>query len=118
MKKAAESCDTEERIAFTRYSNKQVMLRVKTLEQMMKDKIKAAIDRREIRDCFDIEFILRRGIDLSGTKKELLNLKALIGEFKSRDYAVTLGSILEPKDRRYYANKGFEYLLQKIASRL
>lgn len=118
ISKSTESCDTEERIAFTRYSNKQVMLRVKTLEQIMKNKMKAAIDRREIRDCFDIEFMLRRGIGLLGTKKELSDLKALIAGFKARDYAVTLGSVLEPKDRRYYSNKGFEYLLEKIDSRL
>ena len=30
----------------------------------MKNKIEAFLDREEIRDCFDIEFLLRRGVDL------------------------------------------------------
>jgi hypothetical protein len=42
------------------------MLRAQTLAQTMINKVEAFLDRGEIRDCFDIEFLLRRGISLPG----------------------------------------------------
>jgi hypothetical protein len=53
--------------SFPKYSTKQVSLTAHTPEQMMKNKITAAIDRREIRDCFDIEFLLRIGAPFSSS---------------------------------------------------
>ena len=49
------------RVSAARYT-KQVIVRTLTLEQMMKNKIDALLDRHEIRDAFDIEFLLRSGV--------------------------------------------------------
>ena len=75
------------------------------------------LDRGEIRDCFDIEFLLRRGIKLPadvGSKADrLLNI---IEGFKDRDYKVKLGAILESEFREYYVTKRFSYLKEKLFS--
>ncbi|MGB2601757.1 MAG: hypothetical protein WBD12_07160, partial [Candidatus Omnitrophota bacterium] len=81
-------------------------------------KVEAAISRQEVRDCFDLEFLLRRGITLAGSKKELLDLKKLALQFKEKDFKVTLGSILEPEVRKYYIDNGFSYLIEKIDGKL
>lgn len=115
IRKKIKECDTQERIAFSKNSTKQVILTVQTPEQTMKDKVSAAIDREEIRDCFDIEFLLRMGVPLPAARDNLDQLKKVISEFKKFDYSVTLGSILDPKTRKYYVENKFTYLLEKIA---
>ncbi|MDD5174237.1 MAG: nucleotidyl transferase AbiEii/AbiGii toxin family protein [Candidatus Omnitrophota bacterium] len=114
IRKGIKECDTQERIAFSKNSTKQVILTVKTPEQTIKDKVEAAIDRGEIRDCFDIEFLLRMGIPLPSAKDDLDQLKQLISKFKKFDYSVTLGSLLDPDTRKYYVDNKFSYLLEKI----
>lgn len=114
IRKLQKGCDFEEKIAFSKYSTKQVLLKVHTLQQTMKNKIEAAIERREIRDCFDIEFLLRQGVPLAAKKEQLVKLKRVIAGFKRRDYNVTLGSILEPEMRKYYRENKFSYLSHKI----
>jgi len=114
IRKKKMLCDFQERIAFSKYSAKQVALRVHTLEQCMKNKIEAATERREIRDFFDIEFLLRQGIPLKTSDKKLAELKKAIEKFKPTDYSVTLGAILEPEMRKYYTANGFNFLLGKI----
>jgi hypothetical protein len=91
-----------------------VILKVHTPEQAMKNKIEAALERKEIRDCFDIKFLLRRGAALSASGKKLEKLKDVILGFKEKDFKVTLGSILEPEARKYYITNKFSYLLDKI----
>jgi len=113
IRQELKECATQERIAFSKYSTNQVVLRVVTLEEAMKNKIKAALDRKDIRDFFDIEFILRQGIMLPGNKKELLKLKAIVSEFKDNDYKVALGSLLDSGTRKYYVKNKFDYLLSK-----
>jgi len=114
IRKELKECDTQERIAFSKYSTNQVVLRVVTLEEAMKNKLKAALDRQDIRDFFDIEFILRQGIMLPDNKKELSELKAIVGGFKENDYKVALGSLLDSDTRKYYVKNKFDYLLSKI----
>ena len=62
IRRQVKECDHQERIAFSRYDTKQIVLRVHTLEQTMKNKVEAALSRGEIRDFYDLEFLLRRGI--------------------------------------------------------
>ena len=114
IRKELKECDTQERIAFSKYGTNQVVLRVVTLEEAMKNKIKAALDRKDIRDFFDIEFILRQGIMLPGNERELSELKAIVSEFKENDYKVALGSLLDSDTRKYYVKNKFDYLLSKI----
>lgn len=115
VRKGVKECDAQERIAFSINSTKQVMLTVKTPEQTMKDKVEAAMDREEIRDCFDIEFLLRMGVPLLAPAAKLAKLKDVIAGFKKFDYSVTLGALLDSQMRKYYIENKFSYLLEKIA---
>jgi len=44
--------DYQEMMAFSTFSTNQVFLKAHTLDQTMKNKIEAFLDRGEIRDCF------------------------------------------------------------------
>ena len=116
IRKEIKDCDFTERIAYSKYSNKQVILKTHTLEQSMKNKIEAILDRGEIRDCFDIEFLLRKGISLPRLSAEQMSiLKERVNGFKDRDFKVTLGSVLEKDIRKYYIENRFSYLQEKLA---
>lgn len=108
----------QETIAYSPHSNQQVLLKSFTLEQMMKNKIKAFLDRKEIRDVFDIEFLTRKRVNISANYEELKKIKEIIGEFKKRDYYVTLGSLLDDDTREYYKKNKFVYLLSLIDEKL
>ncbi|MCX5712705.1 MAG: nucleotidyl transferase AbiEii/AbiGii toxin family protein [Candidatus Omnitrophica bacterium] len=114
IRKGIKDCDTEERIAFSKYSLKQVILKVHSLKQTMKNKIEAALDRGEIRDFFDLEFLLRRGIPMELSKQQKNSLRTKIGKFKDRDFKVILGSILDPDMRQYYIKNKFNFLSEKL----
>lgn len=114
IRKENKESDFQETIAYSPYSNQQVLLKSFTLEQMMKNKIKALLDRKEIRDVFDIEFLSRRGVDFSVDYEELKKIKEIIKGFKKRDYYVTLGSLLDDDTREYYKKNKFVYLLSII----
>jgi len=94
------------------------LLKSFTLGQMMKNKIGALLDRKEVRDLFDIEFLIRRGVNLSVDYEELKKIKEIIQGFKKRDYYVTLGSLLDDDIREYYKKNKFAYLLSIIDERL
>lgn len=112
IRRELKACDFQERIAFSKYSTMQVILKAATLEQAMKNKVKAALARKDIRDFFDIEFLLRQGAVLACDRKDSLLLKRIIAGFKDRDYKVTLGSLLDSEMRNYYTKNKFEYLLR------
>lgn len=114
IRKERTKCDFQERIAFSKYSTKQVILKVHTLQQSLKNKIQAALQRRDIRDCFDLEFLLRQGVVLDISADKRRKLKKLTLSFKDKDYRVWLGSMLEMDTRKYYIDNKFEYLLRKI----
>jgi hypothetical protein len=112
-----KDCDYQERIAFSRFSTIQVVLKTHTLDQTMKNKIEAFLDRGEIRDCFDIEFLLRRGIEppvLAG--QQSVEFRKKIAGLKDIDFKVKLGSILEKDIRHYYIVNRFSYLEEKLDS--
>lgn len=44
----------------------------------MKNKIEAFLERKEIRDVFDIEFLSRRGVNFSVEYEELKKIKEII----------------------------------------
>lgn len=114
IRREIKSCDYQEKIAFSKCHTKQVLLRVHTLEQTMKNKIEAALDRAEIRDFFDIEFMLRNGIPLTATTAQKDLMAKTIAGFKASDYSVKLGALLDPETRRYYTKNQFDYLLNKL----
>lgn len=114
IRKGLKECDFQESIAFSKYSTSQVVLRAVTLKEAMKNKIKAALNRKDIRDFFDIEFLLKQGVIWECGRKDLLSLKAVIAGFKERDYKVVLGSLLDADMRKYYIANKFDYILRKI----
>lgn len=118
IRKEQTDFDWERKIAFSRFTNKQVTVKGLTLQQMMKNKIEAMISRKIIRDCFDIEFLLMRGVELPSDKTKLGEIKKIIESFKERDYKVTLGSILEEKERKFYLENRFKLLKEEINRKL
>ncbi len=118
IRKENKESDFQETIAYSPYSNQQVLLKSFTLEQMMKNKIGALLERKEIRDVFDIEFLTRKGINISANYEELKKIREIIKGFKKRDYYVTLGSLLDDDTREYYKKDNFRYLLGIIDERL
>lgn len=117
IRREKKDCDFQETIAFSRFSTKQVLLKTHTLNQTMKNKFEAFLDRGEIRDCFDIEFLLRRGVELPDlTSRQFNEFQKKLVRFKERDFKVKLGSILENEIRNYYVEQRFSYLQEKLAS--
>ena len=116
IRREKKDCDFQEKIAFSRFSTKQVLLKAHTLNQTMKNKFEAFLDRGEIRDCFDIEFMLRRGVELPAlTRRQSNEFQKKLARFKERDFKVKLGSILENEIRNYYVKQRFSYLEEKLA---
>ncbi|NOY52023.1 MAG: nucleotidyl transferase AbiEii/AbiGii toxin family protein [Deltaproteobacteria bacterium] len=114
IRKEIRKCKWKEMIAFSKHTHRQVLLKAMTLEQMMQNKIEAFLDSEEIRDCFDMEFMLRKGVSLQTPKNQLEKLRSRILKFKARDFSVTLGSLLDRETREYYRKNRFEYLVGNI----
>lgn len=118
IRKEIRNWDFQEKIAYSKFSSKQVLLRAHTLEQTMKNKIAALLERDEIRDGFDIEFLLRQGISIPDLPE--LDRKKMIAKldgFKTNDFKVKLGSVLEKGIRAYYIQNKFNYLKRKLELR-
>jgi len=118
IRKENKESDFQETIAYSPYSNQQVLLKSFALKQMMKNKMGDLLERKEIRDVFDIEFLTRKGINISANYEGLKKIKEIIKGFKKRDYYVTLGSLLADEIREYYKKGKFTYLLGVIDERL
>jgi len=115
IRRKRKDCDYEKKIAFSTFSTKQVILNAHTLGQTMKNKVEAFFDRGEIRDCFDIEFLLRRGVELPNlSDRQSIEFRGKLAGFKDRDFKVKLGSILEYDIRNYYNVNKFRYLEEKL----
>ncbi|MGD9362097.1 MAG: nucleotidyl transferase AbiEii/AbiGii toxin family protein [Desulfobacterales bacterium] len=115
IRRERKDCDYEKKIAFSTFSTKQVILNAHTLDQTMKNKVEAFFDRVEIRDCFDIEFLLRRGVELPNLSDEQsIEFRSKLAGFKDSDFKVKLGSILENDIRNYYIVNRFRYLEEKL----
>ena len=117
VRREQKECDYQDKIAFSHFSATQVLLKAHSLEQTMKNKIEALLDRSEIRDSFDIEFMLRRGIDLPQMSAgQAGDLRKKVAGFKDRDFKVKLGSVVDGKTRGYYIQNRFSYLLERLDS--
>jgi predicted nucleotidyltransferase component of viral defense system len=115
IRKEQTDFDWERKIAFSRFTNKQVLVKALSLDQMMRNKIEALLSRKLIRDAYDLEFLLMRGIDLPGDKTKLLKALQIINNFKEQEYKVILGSILEDKDRKFYLENRFKFLKEELS---
>ena len=115
IRKDIREWDLEKSIALSKYSNRQVLLYTHTLSQTMDNKIAALITRGEIRDAFDIEFLLRKGITLPEmTMEDKSLLKKCLKSFRENEFKVKLGSMLDEDMRSYYIKNHFRYLEEKL----
>lgn len=118
IRKQSKKIHTEQAIAYSKYSTIQVLLRVISLEDMMREKIRAFLERKEIRDIFDIEFLLKKGINLNYPEDILKRVLKEIDTLSKKDYTVKLGSILEENLRKYYISENFKILKSAIKERI
>jgi predicted nucleotidyltransferase component of viral defense system len=114
-KTLAPGGSTEEKIAFSPHFPTQVLVRGFTLNQMFRNKVAALVDRGEIRDGFDLEFLVRRGVDLDLNEDNKKKIIKILQGFRKRDFSTKLGSVLLPEVREYYNEKKFAYLEEKLA---
>ena len=118
IRKDLRKIKTEQSIAYSKYSNTQVLLNVVSLSDMMTGKIKASLDRKEIRDIFDMEFLFKKGIGLNAPPESLRDILKVIDSFKKKDYTVKLGSLLAQDQRKYYINENFKILKMAILEKI
>ena len=85
---------------------------------MMQAKVAALIDRNEIRDAFDIEFLLKKGIPIPNDKKLLEGMLLEIHKFIKTDTTSKLGLILEGEQRKFYVSENFKILKLAIKEKL
>lgn len=114
IRKETNKIKTEQAIAYSKYSSMQVFLKVVSLKEMMKAKISAFLERKEIRDIFDMEFLLKKGISIDAPEGILKKILKGIESFNKKDYTVKLGSLLEEEQRQYYASENFKILKSAI----
>ena len=119
IRKESKKIGTEKMIAYSRYSDLQVILTVVRLDDMMKSKVEAFLGRAEARDLFDIEFLVKKGIGLNAVPADSLRkVMKKMEELNKHDYGTRLGSLLEARERLYYMKEHFKILKARIASEL
>jgi predicted nucleotidyltransferase component of viral defense system len=118
IRKEQKNISTEETIAYSRFSNTQVLLKTVSLTDMMQAKIDAFLSRKEIRDVFDIEFLLKKGIEMNVPRSKLRKILKEINKLNKNDYNVKLASLLDEGQRQYYKNENFKILKSVISEKL
>jgi predicted nucleotidyltransferase component of viral defense system len=110
MRKGMKLTKTERAIAYSRHSSVQVYLRTIALPEMMASKIAAFLQRKEIRDAYDLEFLVKKGVvaDISPEKAD--QVLTAIAALTRQDYNVKLCSLLEADQRPYYRQNNFKIL--------
>ena len=106
--------ENEEAIAYSPQATRQVLLRAFTLKEMMASKTRALVNRGEIRDAYDLEFLVKRGIPLVADREILQAGLHRLDSFSVRDSSVKLGSLLEKDKRTYYRDHKFRILKTAI----
>ncbi|MEW5951081.1 MAG: nucleotidyl transferase AbiEii/AbiGii toxin family protein [Elusimicrobiota bacterium] len=101
-------------IAYSHNSNIQIILSAISLEDMMIEKTNAFLDRTEIRDVYDLEFLIKKGIKLNLDKNTAEKIKNKILNLKTNDYKVKLASLLPADKRKYYNKSNFRILLSEL----
>ena len=117
IRREVKKIHLEQVIAYSKYANTQVFLKAVSLNDMMESKLKAFLDRQEIRDVFDMEFLFKRGVPLEASADTLREVLGLINAFSRRDYTVKLGSLLEKEQRKYYSAENFKILKGALVER-
>ncbi|MDI6743542.1 MAG: nucleotidyl transferase AbiEii/AbiGii toxin family protein [Smithella sp.] len=118
IRKTVKNVKTETSIAYSPHAPVQVMLKTVVLEDMMTSKIEAFLDRREIRDAYDMEFLVKRGIVLNADHETITKLLAELRKMGKKDFSVKLGSLLDVSERKYYVENGFRILEANLRDKL
>lgn len=118
MRKEIKDMSFDNSIAYSTYTNKQVLIKTAKLDWIMKSKINTFLVRQEIRDCFDLEFLIKKGIEIEGSREQLKRLLKMIDSLSKQDYKVKLGSILEEKLRKYYIQNKFKILRDVVIKKV
>ncbi len=114
IRKEKKKIKTEQAIAYSKHADIQVFVKIVSLKEMMNAKITAFLERKEIRDVFDIEFLLKKGIELDAPVQTLREIIKYVDSFTKKDYSVKLGSLLEEGQRKYYIEENFKILKTAI----
>ncbi len=101
---------TERAIAYSRHSSVQVYLRTITLQQMMASTIDAFLQRKEIRDAYDLEFLVKKEVQADISVEKADQVLTAIAALTRQDYKVKLCSLLEADKRSYYRQNNFRIL--------
>lgn len=117
IRRKVKKINVEQVIAYSKYANTQVFLKAVSLSDMMESKFEAFLDRQEIRDVFDMEFLFKRGVPLEASVDRIREVLRLINAFPRRDYTVKLGSLLEKEQRKYYSAENFKILKGELITR-
>jgi len=118
IRKEIKKFKPEQAIAYSRYSNVQVFLKIAPLEVMMKSKSAAFLERKEIRDIYDIEFLLKKGVSIDISDEDMKKIIRGIDSFSKKEYSVKLGSLLDEEQRKYYVNENFKILKSAIYEKI
>ncbi len=118
IRKETKKVTFERAIAYSKHSSIQVLINVVSLKEMMDSKIEAFLERKEIWDVFDIEFLFKKGIILDMPSRKLKGVLDEIDSLTKRDYTVKLGSLLDEGERKYYITENFKLLRLAIAEKI
>jgi len=110
IRKEIKPVKTETSIAYSPNSTVQVVMKTVALDDMMKSKIEAFLSRKEIRDAYDLEFLIKRGVSLSTDAQTAGQLLAALEKLGKKDFSVKLGALLPADLRKYYRENGFRIL--------
>lgn len=102
-------------IAFSPASNLQVLVQTIPLSQMLRLKATALVDCKEIRDAFDLDFLLRKGLSFPSDKALKEAALKIIKDFKDHDFKVKLGSVLPADIRKFTIEDRFSFLMDKLS---
>jgi predicted nucleotidyltransferase component of viral defense system len=110
MRKEVKIAGTERAIAYSRFSSVQVYVRTIPLKDMMTSKIDAFLQRKEIRDAYDLEFLVKKGLKVDIAIEKADQIRAAIDNLTRQDYNVKLSSLLEAEQRAHYRQNNFMIL--------
>jgi len=105
-------------IAWSPFSSLQVLVNTVALEEMAQMKVNALLDRKEIRDAYDLEFLVKKQVHIPGDAVCLKKVLSVIQGFGHQDFSVKLGSIVEEEKRRYYIDNHFMVLTTYLDERI
>ena len=101
---------TANAIAYSKHSNAQVFLKVVSLEEVMQAKIASFLEKGEIWECFDMEFLLKKGIPFKISCQKLKKITKIIDSFTQKDYSNKLAPLLEKEEIDYYLTANFKIM--------